>query len=186
MRCKVTARILIRQTFFQIVFKKSSFFLKTLCLLDFYYSFGGGSIENGRTVARSHGRIFLLHMRELYIWNGRIVLYLLYIIFIYYISIYIIINRTRTPERWCDRATVRPCDRLFPVQKSPSPTEKSPSYAYVGPNFCQTAAATSTPKNGRITSFFGLRRRQKGRLFTPQKTKLTVRTPPSRRILGPL
>ena len=43
-------------------------------MLDFYYSFGGGSIENGRMVAWSHGRIFLLHMRELYIWKGRMIL----------------------------------------------------------------------------------------------------------------
>ena len=151
-RCKDTAKILFHQTLSRKKIKKSSFFLKMLCSLDFYYSCDGSGSNRKwshcRIVALSHRRIFLLHMRELYIWKGRMVLYLLYIIFIYYISIYIN-NRAHAGEvvLQCYNATMLQCYALFYVQKGPFPSEKSPSYAYVAPNFRQTFAATYTRKN---------------------------------------
>jgi hypothetical protein len=67
------------------------------------------------------------------------------------------IKIARSPERLCYNATMLQCYALFHAQKGPFPSEKSPFYVYVAPNFRQTATATSTPKNGHISSFFSPR-----------------------------
>ena len=95
-------------------------------------------------VAWSHGRIFLLHMREVYIWKRKMILYLLYIIFIYYISIYIN-NRAHAGEvvRPCDRATVRPS---FPRAEKPFPDREIPFLRVRRPEFSPNLRGNLHPK----------------------------------------
>ena len=178
-RCKDTAKILFHQTLSRKKIEKSSFFLKMLCLLDFYYSRGGGSNRKWshcRIVALSHRRIFLLHMRELYIWKGRMVLYLLYIIFIYYISIYIN-NRAHAGEvvRQCDNATMR---RSFPHAEKAFPHTEIPFLRVRRPEFPPNRRGNFHPKKCRITPFFGLRRRPKKSPFLPKNDPTRYKTHP--------
>ena len=73
-------------------------------------------------------------MRELYIWKGRMVLYLLYIIFIFYISIYII-NRAHAGEvvLQCYNATMLRsflrAERAFPVREIPFLRVRRPEFS---------------------------------------------------------
>ncbi len=138
-----------------------------------------GVIENGRIVALSHCRIvaFFSCTCANYIWKGRMVLYILYIIFQFYISIYII-NRAHAGEvvRQCDNATMR---RSFPRAEKPFPEREIPFLRVRRPEFPPNRRRNFHPEKWSHHPVFRSSSSPKKSPFHPQKhaclTKKTLK-----------
>ena len=177
-RCKDTAKILFHQTLSRKNIEKSSFFLKILCLLDFYFPVVVGVIENGRIVALSHCRIvaFFSCTCANYIWKGRMVLYIIYYISILYFHIY---YKSRARRRGC--ATVRQCDNatLFSTRRKGLPRQRNPLSTRTSPRISAKPSQQLPPrKKCHLTPFFGQRRRQKKSPFLPKNDPTRYKTHP--------